>query len=752
MSETVNITVYENTPEGMLAAMAATELRLVQKIDDALLDSEIIGGVTTSSAIPADGNIHAIGVGPGTYSNWGGMEIPVNNIGTLKRVNGVYSVSLMALNLTEYAKTTDLKSYVRNVQHVLLAGASVSKTGSYIYTLTGMVGFFHGNGKYAIIEAGVYDVSQEGKCLVVSNINKNIFYDGESGSNKAPILIPIYKDYSQINENDVVLISRGYAGDVQTVWDSLLLPDFAILNKVNRSIQPIFLIGGNVTKSIDSYTLTGGIGFLHGSGKYVMLTPGTYEMSAFDCWVIPSVDNSKNYDGSDGSEPIITPLKVVFASVKKTDTVVMWRDGENNSQSIWDNILFSKQASGNSFAYDKVKDRALYANKLFLFEDEPLAIHKDSLFVDVTSSKKVKVSILSSTANGAQRLEVQNPLLLNTSSLGSTAEIIIEQTNDKNVTIKKTVNIKKANKASKAGLIRNILMFGDSLTQGNNGVNSSPIYQVKNRIAALGMTANMVGSFNIETLAADAIGSYRGEGRGYWQYLNFVGMGNSPYGQVITPKFTGGGTTKFQNPFLRLATNTDYSAHPTWCFRNTGVHNELSYSSDTVKTGNFYIFDFANYLTVQNVPTPDIITIALGTNDWQESLSNDLNKSVLACEIMVTKIREALPGVKILIVPANALSISRIEWNTHFAILAEKIITKIETLFSADSNIHTLPLFAHSSRWASVQTATSQGVISVDNNFTAYTVSPDVHSIDNFTGEGMESYMDALLPAIVYCY
>ena len=108
MSDTVNITVYENTPEGMLAAMAATELRLNQKIDDALLDSDILGGVTTSSAVPAEGNIHAIGVGPGTYSNWGGMEIPVNNIGTLQRVNGVHSVSLTALDISSKVNVSDV--------------------------------------------------------------------------------------------------------------------------------------------------------------------------------------------------------------------------------------------------------------------------------------------------------------------------------------------------------------------------------------------------------------------------------------------------------------------------------------------------------------------------------------------------------------------------------------------------------------------------------------------------------------------
>lgn len=96
MSDIVNIKVYENTPQGMLAAIADAELRLDQKIDNALLNSTLINAVTTSSSVPPTGNIHAIGVGAGTYPNWGGMVIPSNNIGTLQRVDGVYSVSLTA--------------------------------------------------------------------------------------------------------------------------------------------------------------------------------------------------------------------------------------------------------------------------------------------------------------------------------------------------------------------------------------------------------------------------------------------------------------------------------------------------------------------------------------------------------------------------------------------------------------------------------------------------------------------------------
>jgi len=77
-------------------------------INAQLIDSVIINNVTTSSTVPPTGNIHALGIGTGTYPNWGGMVVPANNIGTLQRVDGVYSVSLTAIDLTSKVNVSDV--------------------------------------------------------------------------------------------------------------------------------------------------------------------------------------------------------------------------------------------------------------------------------------------------------------------------------------------------------------------------------------------------------------------------------------------------------------------------------------------------------------------------------------------------------------------------------------------------------------------------------------------------------------------
>jgi len=99
-----------------------------------LVDSTLIGGVTTSSSVPPTGNIHAIGVGAGTYPNWGGMIVPANNFGTPQRVGGVYSVSLTAIT------GLDLKSD-KIVSENKISGISFTN-GKYLINGTGSEGTF----------------------------------------------------------------------------------------------------------------------------------------------------------------------------------------------------------------------------------------------------------------------------------------------------------------------------------------------------------------------------------------------------------------------------------------------------------------------------------------------------------------------------------------------------------------------------------------------------------------------------------
>jgi hypothetical protein len=113
MLQNLNLGAAPNDKTGTPAREAGNIINnnfayLESSIEAKLVDSTIINEVTTSSAIPSTGNIHAIGVGPGTYTNWGGMVVPANNIGTLQRVGSTYSVSLTAIDLTGKVNVSDV--------------------------------------------------------------------------------------------------------------------------------------------------------------------------------------------------------------------------------------------------------------------------------------------------------------------------------------------------------------------------------------------------------------------------------------------------------------------------------------------------------------------------------------------------------------------------------------------------------------------------------------------------------------------
>jgi len=77
-----------------------------EKLLNTLVGSTPIGD--PNGTLPSTGNIHSIGAGAGTYANWGGVVIPENNIGTLRRINGEYFVSLTEIELTGYVQKTDI--------------------------------------------------------------------------------------------------------------------------------------------------------------------------------------------------------------------------------------------------------------------------------------------------------------------------------------------------------------------------------------------------------------------------------------------------------------------------------------------------------------------------------------------------------------------------------------------------------------------------------------------------------------------
>jgi len=227
-----------------------------------------------------------------------------------------------------------------------------------------------------------------------------------------------------------------------------------------------------------------------------------------------------------------------------------------------------------------------------------------------------------------------------------------------------------------------------------------------------------------------------GEGREGWTFSNFIGADNyhSFAGQPITRGNTG---DLFVNPFLKLATTADKNNHPTWCFRNTGVMNELSYSTDPVKTGNFYIFDYAYYMTNQSIPADlQILTIALSTNDISLNGYFGVEKCAFGLNVMLTQIRAALPSVKIGVIPTPVYADTdggNFQWS-----IAVDWINRCNTVISGFSGVDVIGVYAHMDKTFAFPT-NDLGYLETGNNTKKYSVSDNIHF-------GMQGYLEYAPP------
>lgn len=355
-------------------------------------------------------------------------------------------------------------------------------------------------------------------------------------------------------------------------------------------------------------------------------------------------------------------------------------------------------SGGSDSSFNELTQRALMPNKLFFIEDRGLPIYKDSVFSNPKSGlDKVRTWIDTNHAETIKRyVPVLQQTILNPQDLSNTIQFVYAHESVADKRYWKNIAVGKAPQ-SKLARSFNMLCFGDSLTQGGTP------WTLKNKLESLGASVTPVGTF----WSTESPNEVASEGRGWWNYREFIGKDNES-GGIVHTRSEGGKTRteKFENPFLKLATTQDKTDHPNWCFRFTGAQKELSYAEDVDKTGNFYIFDFDWYLTQHSVATPDFITIALSTNDINldrdtYSRAEVMQFMQLGLEIMVKQISKVLPNVPIGVIPCPAWSATV----NGYAIFAADTATWVELCFkkvaelkATHSNLEIVPVHLHMNR------------------------------------------------------
>lgn len=400
----------------------------------------------------------------------------------------------------------------------------------------------------------------------------------------------------------------------------------------------------------------------------------------------------------------------------------------------------------------------LFPKQIFLLDDKGTPLYKRSMFSKFSDSGGIDVNLVS-TGDNRKIIGINDPTYIKSSDVGASGRLILNKDYSLDKIIYKDVSFIKGNSADKIGSTLKIMSLGDSLTEGGSPI-TSPIYLLKQRLQAIGIKVETVGTLK----RTDGNSAYHFEGRGGWRYRTMVGL-ESQFASIniVIPsrdrsEWTEGtdgkmNIIKANNVFLFEATSQDKKEYPQWCFNFISGNkvNNVNYLTDP-NLGTYYIFNPARYFSERNIAIPDILTIALGTNEWYLKSFNgwDLPLIVSCADWMLTRFREALPGTKIIVVPSNNIPLTREEeWSSKMSFLCAEVMKICEEKIAAgDKNLFICSIFAHGSRVLAYNSQGASTNISSGNTTQIATIDRNVHILD-VDDDSRADYLDALFNCIV---
>jgi len=335
--------------------------------------------------------------------------------------------------------------------------------------------------------------------------------------------------------------------------------------------------------------------------------------------------------------------------------------------------------------FDETVHRLLLPPKMYFVEGKPLPIYKQSLLSTHANLDLLKTAVINVDPSGTPAYEYfYEDKLLDPAKLSSSFKIAMKQQTNPDYNFHGDIHKVTVAADANRGREITVLCIGDSVMNRN----LPPGLQT--RLAGYEVTATMIGTI-------DNKGAL-GEGREGWEFDNFIGRDNTHMsGTRLEP---GPATGLYRNPFLKLADATDYAEHPDWCFRSTGVETEVSYADAVDKSGNFYIFDVNHYLNAYGLQAPDVVIIALSTNDITQNRPTAVANARFALRIMIAQIKKALPTCKIGVVPSAAWGNTN-SGNTNWATAStwiEHCMTDIKAMQATYSDLFIVPVWCHMNR------------------------------------------------------
>lgn len=406
--------------------------------------------------------------------------------------------------------------------------------------------------------------------------------------------------------------------------------------------------------------------------------------------------------------------------------------------------------------YDYKTNAPILPCDIFIDEAKPTPLFKNSLFQKFVGQNLPSVKFITNK----KTFDVQDPTYIKHSDVGTTARIVIDKHTEPNTILYKILNILKFSSNGKTGEIT-IHFVTDSLGEGGAGFTSSPIYILSQQLQAMGITVTGIGTLQRTSGAI----TQRYEGHGGWRYRTFVGLEPKFSGlNVVIPdanrnvwvEGTDGNmnTIKSNNPYLYEATPQDLIDFPQWCFHfvSGATTNNVRYSENP-NLGTYHIFSPARYFSERSIEFPDIVNIALGTNEWYLGGFSGWDLALIksCADWMIQRFIDAVPSTTaILVTTCNNMPLTREnEWQEKASLLTSAILKIVETKKQTHGNLYGLSIFAHGSRQLAFNRELSSANLSEDNTTKVAVVDADVHVL-NIDDEGRSDYIEALKTAVLY--
>ncbi|MGB1308313.1 MAG: hypothetical protein ACPG6B_05350, partial [Oceanihabitans sp.] len=407
--------------------------------------------------------------------------------------------------------------------------------------------------------------------------------------------------------------------------------------------------------------------------------------------------------------------------------------------------------------YDYTDNLPILPPQLFLIDDEPLTLYRQSLFQKFKNKNLPNVLLLSEK----HTFEISEPSQLIGSDLGTTGRLLINDNTLVNNILYKDIEIIKGTLAGKSGSTITLMTLGDSLTEGGNGnFNTSPMFLLTQALAADGITLQGVGT--LQRTSGNI--TQKIEGRGGWRFRTFVGLEPKFSSLAVTlPSETQStwiegvdgvmNTIKANNVFLYPATAQELLDYPEWCFHFvSGSSSENVSFSTNPSLGTYHIFNPAKYLSERNITAPDVLSIALGTNEWYLGGFSgwDLPLIVNCANWMITRLVAAMPTTKIIVMACNNFPLSLDNhWKNKASYLTAEIQKICETKrANGAANLFCLSTYAEGSRKTAYNQQLAGVNISSGNTVKIAEIDSNVHML-NANDSGRKDYLESLRRAIV---